>query len=148
MEAGLSGPAAAYLLYCFDAHPGSLGSVVAEVTNTLPGEWHAFAVPQGLGEPPKALHVAPSVGMDHVHACRAGLPRSQLGVRIDSGHQPETVFEAHLQLRRHDPRRPSLNRMTPRCFAATVRVLFVICWHALGLRLAGAPVFVLPEGTA
>jgi DUF1365 family protein len=134
--------------YCLDEHNQRLEAVMAEVTNTPWGERHAYVVPEGHGSFGKALHVSPFMGMDHTYTCEAPLPGSAASVRIQSLGGDHSVFEAGLQLRRLELSPRSLGAVTLRYPAATARVLLLIYLHAVGLRLAGAPVFAHPERSA
>jgi len=134
--------------YCFDESDRRLVAVVAEVTNTPWGERHAYVVPQGQGRFAKALHVSPFMDMDHTYSCRAELPGATLSVRIESHSQGRPTFEAQLGLRRRELNTRSVRQLTRRYPAATLRVLLLIYMHAVGLRLAGAPVFAHPGRTA
>lgn len=129
--------------YCLDAEAAQLETLVAEVTNTPWGERHAYVIPRGSGEFAKDLHVSPFLGMDLVYGCRAGMPGEGLSVHVHSERAGERVFDATLSLRRRE--------LTPRTLAAGAlrmagaRVLALIYARALGLRLAGVPVFPHPR---
>ena len=66
-------------------------------------------------------------------------------MHIGSSRAETTVFDATLSLRRRELTRASLARTTARYPFATVRVLALIYVHALGLKLAGAPVHPYPK---
>ena len=134
--------------YCMGASDEALEAVVAEVTNTPWGERHAYVIPSGSGQFDKAMHVSPFMGMDQTYTCHATAPGAGLSVRIASHRQDRPVFVARLGLRRHELTPRSLRTMTLRYPVATIRVLFLIYAHALGLRLAGAQTFAHPKGTA
>ena len=93
----------------------------------------------------KAMHVSPFMGMDHRYDVRAGTPGRTLSVHIASSRAGTTVFDATLSLRRRELTRASMARTTARYPLATVRVLALIYAHALGLKLAGAPVHPHPR---
>jgi DUF1365 family protein len=137
---------------CFDAAGGRLEAVVAEVTNTPWGERHAYVL--GAGDAgggvvnaqfEKAMHVSPFMGMDHRYDVRASTPERTLAVHIGSSRAGSTVFDATLSLRRRELTRASMVGATARYPFATVRVLGLIYAHALGLKLAGAPVHPHPK---
>ena len=130
--------------YCLQRDAEQVESLVAEVTNTPWGERHAYVIPGGAGEYDKRLHVSPFMEMDHVYSCRASLPGRALSVHIENRRQGATVFDATLSLRRRELTESSLRAMAVRFPLPTVRVLGLIYGHALGLRLAGAPVFPHP----
>jgi DUF1365 family protein len=131
--------------YCLDETQQRLDAVMAEVTNTPWGERHAYVIPEGHGDFDKALHVSPFMDMEQAYACQAPLPGQEASVRIRSLRDGRPVFEAGLDLRRRELTRQSLRAVTRRYPAATIRVLALIYAHAVGLRLAGAPVFAHPE---
>lgn len=125
--------------YCFDPTGERLEMLVAEVTNTPWGERHAYVVPGGEGRFTKALHVSPFFGMDQLYSCRATLPGRTLAVHVQSESNQELAFDATLSLRRRELSKSSLRQAALRMTSA--RVLALIYGHAVGLRLAGAPVF-------
>jgi DUF1365 family protein len=138
--------------YCFGAPGERLEAVVAEVTNTPWGERHAYFL--GAGDAgggvvnaqfEKAMHVSPFMGMDHRDDVRASTPERTLSVHIGASRAGTTAFDATLSLRRRELTPASLARMTGRYPFATVRVLALIYAHALGLKLAGAPVHPHPK---
>lgn len=138
--------------YCFEPGAERLQALVAEVTNTPWGERHAYVIggrPCGssalAGEFDKALHVSPFMGMDHRYQARTAAPAQTLSVHIASNRAGATVFDATLALHRRDLTPRSITRITARYPLATVRVLTLIYAHALGLKLAGAPVHRHPR---
>jgi uncharacterized protein len=138
--------------YCFDPACERVQALVAEVTNTPWGERHAYVLGAGQGSGSaldaqfeKAMHVSPFMGMDHRYHVRASTPGRTLSVHIGSSRAGTTVFDATLSLRRRELTRASLAGMTTRYPFATVRVLALIYAHALGLKLAGAPVHPHPK---
>jgi uncharacterized protein len=133
--------------YCFDLADERVQAVVAEVTNTPWGERHAYVLGAGHASGnvvdaqfEKAMHVSPFMGMDHRYHVCASTPGRTLSVHIGSSRAGTTVFDATMSLRRRELTRASLARTTARYPFATVRVLALIYAHALGLKLAGAPV--------
>ncbi|MGO9961431.1 MAG: DUF1365 domain-containing protein [Solirubrobacteraceae bacterium] len=138
--------------YCMDVGGERLQALVAEVTNTPWGERHTYVLAGGQGSSgvldgqfDKALHVSPFMGMDHRYHARAAMPAQALSVHIASSRAGVTVFDATLALRRRHLTRASMARITARYPLATVRVLGLIYAHALGLKLAGAPVHRHPQ---
>jgi DUF1365 family protein len=125
--------------YCF-GEGGELTHVVAEVTNTPWGERHAYVLTGGRGEPAKALHVSPFMGMDHEYAVRASAPGETLSVHIESRRAGELAFDATLNL----ARRPYSRR---RLFAASIRTLTLIYAHALALKVKGVRYHPHPEAS-
>ena len=138
--------------YCFDPAGERLQAVVAEVTNTPWGARHAYVLGAGdasgrvlKAQFEKAMHVSPFMGMDHRYDMRASTPGRTLSVHIGSSRAGTTVFDATLSLRRRDLTRASMAGTTARYPVATVRVLALIYAHALGLKIAGAPVHPHPQ---
>jgi uncharacterized protein len=130
--------------YCFDGD-GRLQALLAEVTNTPWGERRAYVIPGGAGEFRKAMHVSPFMGMDHTYRAFATTPGPELRVAIESLHEDEPVFAARLSLTRRELTRRSLRGLAWRHPPSGIRALALIYGHALGLRIAGAPVFAHPE---
>lgn len=134
--------------YCMDEEEQRIESLLAEVTNTPWGERHAYVVPEGRGEFAKALHVSPFMAMDHAYSCRASTPSGTLAVAIESHRGGRRRFDATLSLRRRELTRSSLARTTARYPLQTLRVLSLIYWQAMRLKLAGATVFPHPGESA
>jgi DUF1365 family protein len=141
--------------YCLAASEGPPISVLAEVTNTPWGERHSYLLKAaGLGSNrltgsfAKQLHVSPFMGMDHVYTAHATPPGETLSVHIESRRGAQTSFEATLGMRRRELSRSSAARLSLRYPVACARVLALIYGHALGLKLAGAPVFAHPDSEA
>jgi hypothetical protein len=134
--------------YCLDAGGERVQAVIAEVTNTPWGERRAYVLPDGHGDVAKALHVSPFMAMDHVYTARAGAPGPHLEVHIESRRDGELAFDATLALRRRELTRRSAARVAGRYPLANVRVLALIYGHAVGLKLAGAPVYGHPKAGA
>ena len=133
--------------YCFTPSE-QLDAVVAEVTSTPWGERHAYVLPADVGEVDfdKVLHVSPFMGMQQRYHARAGTPGERLVVHIESrGAGASRTFDATLALRRRELTRRSAARLTARYPLASVRVLALIYFQALQLKLAGAPVFRHPR---
>lgn len=134
--------------YCLDGTGEHVEAVVAEVTNTPWGERHAYVLPGGFGSFDKALHVSPFMGMDHRYTARVCPPGDRLAVDIESRRDGEVTFDAALALRRRELTRNSAARLTARYPFSNVRVLALIYGHAVGLKVAGAPVHRHPEAGA
>jgi hypothetical protein len=134
--------------YCLDAPGKQVEAVVAEVTNTPWGERHCYVLPHGRADFGKALHVSPFMAMDHRYTARASKPGEGLAVHIESRRGGGLAFDATLALRRRELTRRSAARVTARYPLANIRVLALIYGHALGLKLAGAPVYRHPEAGA
>ena len=139
--------------YCFDAAGEHPEAVVAHVTNTPWGESHAYVLERSPGGGTamrdtldKAFHVSPFIAMDGYYDWRVSEPGEQLLVHIDEMTAGgELVFDATLSLRRRGLTRSELTRLLVRFPAVSLRVLTLIYWHALRLKLRGAPYHAHPE---
>jgi uncharacterized protein len=139
--------------YCFDPAGEQVDAVVAYVTNTPWGESHAYVLHRGLDggavmrdTVDKAFHVSPFISMDGHYDWRVSEPGERLMVHIDeTGADGEHVFDATLSLRRRELTRPELSRSLARFPATSLRVLALIYWNALRLKLRGAPYHRHPE---
>ena len=131
--------------YCFENGGERVQAVVAQVTNTPWGESHAYVLRRD-GERvmrdtmAKAFHVSPFIGMDNRYDWRVTEPDGQLLVHIDERDEDgRRVFDATLSLERHELSRARLTRVLLRFPAASLRVVVLIYWNALRLKLKGAP---------
>ncbi len=131
--------------YCFGADGGRVEAVVAEVTNTPWGESHCYVLRRDGGSVmrdtmDKAFHVSPFIGMDGRYDWRVTEPEARLLVHIDERDgDGRRIFDATLALERRPVSRAQLTRMLLRFPAASLRVVFLIYWNALRLRLKGVP---------
>lgn len=125
--------------YCLDGTGESVDAVVAEVTNTPWGERHAYVISGANGDMAKALHVSPFMTMDHRYRVHAGVPDERLAIHIESTRNDAPAFDATLALRRSELTRGAAARLAARYPFANLRVLALIYGHAVGLKLAGAP---------
>jgi DUF1365 family protein len=138
--------------YCFDPAGEHVEAVVAHVTNTPWGESHAYVLDRAPGggavmrdTVDKAFHVSPFIGMDGHYDWRVSEPGKQLLVHIDeTGSDGELVFDATLSLRRRELTRAELSRALARFPATSLRVVTLIYWNALRLKLRGAPYYARP----
>jgi uncharacterized protein len=126
--------------YCLDGAGGRVDAVIAEVTNTPWGERHAYVIRGDRAEMAKALHVSPFMAMDHRYTFRADVPGERLAIHIESRRNDALAFDATLALRRRELTRGTAARLAVRYPFANLRVLALIYGHAVGLKLAGAPV--------
>ncbi len=138
--------------YCFARGGERVEAVVADVTNTPWGESHAYVLARGdeasvmRDTMDKVFHVSPFIGMDGRYDWRVTEPGRQLLVHIDeSGDGGTHVFDATLSLQRREltPRR--LIGLLARFPLTSLRVVALIYWNALKLKLKGAPYFRHPE---
>ena len=94
----------------------------------------------------KVFHVSPFIGMEGRYDWRVTEPGRQLLVHIDEQDDHGThVFDATLSLQRREltPRR--LMGLLARFPFTSLRVVVLIYWNALRLKLKGAPYFRPPE---
>jgi DUF1365 family protein len=138
--------------YLFAPDGRRVEAVIAQVTNTPWGETHPYVlVRQGehsvmRDTKDKVFHVSPFIGMDGSYDWRVTEPGARLLVHIDErGAAGERVFEATLSLERHAMTRTRLTRLLLRYPASSLRVVSLIYWNALRLKLKGAPYFGHPE---
>jgi DUF1365 family protein len=139
--------------YCFDAAGEHVEAVVAHVTNTPWGESHAYVLVRGRDGGTvmrdvldKALHVSPFIAMDATYDWRVSEPGERLVVHIDERDRDgRAVFDATLALERQPLTQAALTRMLLRFPATSLRVVTLIYWNALRLKLAGAPYHRHPE---
>ncbi len=138
--------------YCFAPDSEHVDAVVAQVTNTPWGETHAYVLDRSGTETvmrdsmDKVFHVSPFIGMDNHYDWRVTEPNGQLLVHIDE-HDADgnEVFDVTLSLERSELTRSALSRALARFPATSLRVVFLIYWNALKLKLKGAPYFRHPE---
>jgi DUF1365 family protein len=139
--------------YCFTVGGERVEAVVADVTNTPWGESHAYVLARDdeasvmRDTMDKVFHVSPFIGMDNHYDWRVTEPGRQLLVHIDERNDGGTqVFDATLSLERRElsPRR--LLGMLARFPLTSLRVVTLIYWNALRLKLKGAPYFRHPQG--
>lgn len=130
--------------YCH-GHDGRVQSVVAQVTNTPWGESHAYVLARGgtavmRDTMEKVFYVSPFIGMDNRYDWRVTEPDERLLVHIDeSDADGRHLFDATLSLERHELSRARMTLMLARFPAVSLRVVFLIYWNALRLKLKGAP---------
>lgn len=138
--------------YCFASGGERVEAVVAQVTNTPWGESHSYVLRRD-GEHSvmrdtmdKAFHVSPFIGMDHHYDWRVTEPSGRLLVHIDERDDAGSqVFDATLSLERRELTHSRMTRLLLRFPATSLRVVFLIYWNALRLKLKGAPYFRHPE---
>ena len=139
--------------YCFAAGGERVEAVVAEVTNTPWGETPRLrACPRRREHSvmrdtmDKVFHVSPFIGMDNRYDWRVTEPSNRLLVHIDERDETGSqVFDATLSLERRELTPARLARVLARFPATSLRVVALIYWNALRLKLKGAPYFRHPE---
>ena len=94
----------------------------------------------------KVFHVSPFIGMDSHYDWRVTEPHANLLVHIDErGDDGRQLFDATLSLTRREISDRRLTRLVLRFPAASLRVVALIYWNALKLKLKGAPYHPHPE---
>ncbi|SFD01248.1 DUF1365 domain-containing protein [Tropicimonas isoalkanivorans] len=136
---------------CHDAE-GRLRAVIAEVTNTF-GDRHSYLChredrepigPQDTLEARKLLHVSPYQPVDGGYGFTFDIRPDRIGIRIDY-RRPDGGLMATLT----GPRQPLTDRgILASCVRrpfGSVRVMALIYWQAMRLKLKGATYRVRPE---
>jgi len=138
--------------YCFGPGGERVEAVVAQVTNTPWGESHSYVLHRDgkhsvmRDTMDKVFHVSPFIGMDNRYDWRVTEPHGRLLVHIDErDSEGREVFDATLSLIRRELTRARLTRLLVRFPATSLRVLALIYWNALKLKLKGAPYFRHPD---
>ncbi len=138
--------------YLLGAGGSRVEAVVAQVTNTPWGERHAYVLGRDDEDSvmrdtmDKVFHVSPFIGMDSHYDWRVTEPNDNLLVHIDErDDHGRHVFDATLSLTRRDMSARRLTQMLLRFPATSLRVVALIYWNALRLKLKGAPYHPHPE---
>ena len=130
--------------YCYEPGGERVEAVVAQVTNTPWGETHCYVLRRNgaaalCDTVAKGFHVSPFMGMDADYDWRVSEPGERLLVHIDERDGAGArLFDATLSLERHPLSRARLTRVLARFPAASLRVVILIYWNALRLKLKGA----------
>lgn len=138
--------------YCFDPAGEHVEAVVAEVNNTPWGERHCYVLRRPEQGGPvlrdtqdKVFHVSPFIGMENRYEWRVTEPGERVAVHIGEHDDSSEVFAATLALERHPLSRSRLTRLLLRFPATSLRVVVLIYWNALKLKLKGAPYYPHPS---
>lgn len=141
--------------YCFDPADQRVESVVAEVHNTPWGERHCYVLgfPDGASNGPltsrhpKEFHVSPFMEMDMDYSWRMTEPRETLAVAVQNRRRDEVLFNASVDLRRHEATGRRLAWLLLRYPFPTARIIVAIYWQALLLWLKKIPYVPHPGRT-
>ncbi len=142
--------------YCFDRQDREVETVVAEIHNTPWGQHHCYVLPRsenlGAGEPQhfrfaKDFHISPFMPMDIIYDWQFSHPGDDIIVHMQDVIGDEKVFEALLDLRRHEITAGNLAMVLLRFPFMTVKVIAAIYWQALKLKIKGAVYYPHPEFT-
>lgn len=147
-------PVAFYYLYA-SAPCGGLEAMIADVTNTPWGESRPYVLTadaargssgDGLrGDFEKRLHVSPFMPMDQTYEWDASAPGERLGVSIRNREGRAVVFEATIDLVRHEISPGYTSRLLLRYPPMTIATIARIYLNAAKLKLKGAPYFRHPD---
>jgi uncharacterized protein len=133
--------------YCFDESSGQLETIVAEVNNTPWGEQHCYVLPRAEArvrgpnqefELDKEFHVSPFLPMETRYHWRFSEPGARLAVHLGNQEQGRRAFDATLNLERREIGGAALASALLRFPMMTARVVALIYWQALKLKLKGA----------
>ncbi len=143
--------------YCYDAAGRQVEWIVAEITNTPWRERHSYVLAAAEiradddtlhFELDKRFHVSPFMPMDIAYRWRFNEPALRLAVHMENLRGGERVFDATLNLSRHEIGTASLAGVLLRFPFSTLRVLGAIHWQALRLWLKQIPVHTHPAAGA
>jgi DUF1365 family protein len=144
--------------YVFDGSGTQVETVVAEITNTPWDERHAYVLPIKDAEQAgaqvwrwqfdKAFHVSPFLPMDMRYDWRFTSPGESLGVHMENWRDGAAQFDATLTLQREPLTATSCARALLAFPLITLKVSWLIYWHALRLLLKRTPFFTHPDKLA
>ena len=139
--------------YCYDDTGERLETIVAEVSNTPWGERHCYVLPRDEArvrgpvqefELDKEFHVSPFLPMETRYQWRFNAPGKRLMVHLRNKQQGRHAFEATLNLERREINGPALAAALLRFPFMTMKVVLLIYWQALKLKLKGAKFYPHP----
>lgn len=140
-------PVSFYFIY--DCSDRFLETIVAEITNTPWGERHLYVLDEASNIHPdhrwrrfrfsKEFHISPFMPMDIDYDWRFSVPGDRLNVHLINFKDGKRVFDAGLDLFRMPINRQNLTRMLLLYPAMTVKIVSMIYWQALKLKLKQTP---------
>lgn len=139
--------------YCYGPDGTRLETIVAEVGNTPWGETHCYVLPadQAHVRGPvhefaldKEFHVSPFLPMATRYHWRFTEPGARLAVHLRNEQQGRHAFDATLKLQRREINGRTLAGALLRFPFMTLRVVALIYWQALKLKLKGAVFYTHP----
>ena len=140
--------------YCYDSSGTELETIVCEVNNTPWGERHCYVLPRDSArlrgpsrefELDKEFHVSPFLPMETRYRWRFTEPGQRLLVHLRNEEARGHAFDATLSLERREITGPALAGALARFPFMTLRVVFLIYWQALKLKLKGAVFYNHPS---
>jgi DUF1365 family protein len=143
--------------YCYDAAGTEVDAVVCEVNNTPWGEQHCYVLPRDAArvrgpsqefELEKEFHVSPFLPMQTHYRWRFTAPGPRLLVHLRNEEARGHAFDATLSLERREITGRSLAAALARFPFMTLRVVTLIYWQALKLKLKGAVFHTHPSKRA
>jgi len=148
-------PVTFYFLY--DGSDSRLDTIVAEIANTPWGERHLYVLDDASNIHPdrrwrrfqfsKEFHISPFMPMNIDYDWRFSVPGDRLNVHLINFKDSKQVFDATLNLSRRPMNRQNLTRMLILYPAMTVKVVAMIYWQALKLKLKQTPFYDHPGET-
>ena len=125
--------------FCYDSDGETLQAVVADVTNTPWREKHAYVIPCVEGpngyrhECDKEFHVSPFMQMGMQYRWRINVVEKRLAVHIQNHDNDGQIFDAELDLKRHEFSYGRLCWFLVRFPLLTLRIPLAIYWQAFRL---------------
>lgn len=140
-----------------DGSDSRLETIVAEIANTPWGERHLYVLDDASNIHPdrrwrrfqfsKEFHISPFMPMNIDYDWRFSVPGDRLNVHLMNFKDGKQVFDATLNLSRRPMNRQNLTRMLILYPAMTVKVVAMIYWQALKLKLKQTPFYDHPGET-
>lgn len=139
--------------YCYDQADERTETVVAEVSNTQWGERHCYVLPRsqarlrGASQEfalDKEFHVSPFLPMETRYQWRFTEPGARLLVHLRNEQHGRHAFDASLSLERREITGTSLAGALLRFPFMSMKVVLLIYWQALKLKLKGARFYTHP----
>ena len=143
--------------YCYDEAGEVLETIVADVANTPWRERHCYVLPRAdatvVGptqqfELDKEFHVSPFLPMETRYRWRFTEPGNRLAVHLRNEEHGRHAFDATLNLERREISGASLAAAMLRFPFMTMKVVLLIYWQALKLKLKGAIFYTHPSKRA
>ncbi len=146
-------PVTFYFLY--QGSDSYLQTIVTEITNTPWGERHLYVLDDASNIHPdqkwrrfrfsKEFHISPYMPMNIDYDWRFSVPGERLSAHLMNFKDGKRVFDATLNLSRMPMNRQNLTRMLILFPALTVKVVGMIYWQALKLKIKQTPFYDHPS---